>query len=165
MRKPVFLIILLILSCSKENNKMDYKTFVSPQGWFSLQLPPNWDQYEDEEGTYAFFDTIRWTGNFRLTPLKWEAHTDSNKTADFLQGELNDNQNSVKSKIGSFDCVSYKKYTIQDNEEFVMYYWTLGNNDILFISSFCIDKRKEKTKENKEALEKINAILQSIKIK
>jgi len=39
---------------------MSYKTFTSQSGWFSLTLPVDWEEYEDEdtdEGTYAFFNT------------------------------------------------------------------------------------------------------------
>ena len=40
---------------------MSYKTFTSQSGWFSLTLPVDWEEYDDEdtdEGTYAFLTVL-----------------------------------------------------------------------------------------------------------
>ena len=40
---------------------------------YSIKLPENWSEYEtDENNTNAFFDTIKWTGNLRITVMNYK---------------------------------------------------------------------------------------------
>ncbi|TPG41712.1 DUF3805 domain-containing protein [Flavobacterium pectinovorum] len=62
MKFHQLLIFLAIISC---NNKSNNRTFVSELG-YTIVLPENWDEYEDEKNTNAFFDITEWTGNLRI---------------------------------------------------------------------------------------------------
>jgi len=146
---------------------MSDNIFTSPQSWFSLTLPNGWSEYEDEEGTYAFFNVKHWTGNFRITPFKWEQTNNpgDDKAGKYILGELNDNEGAIEIKVGAFSCAHFKKSIIQDTGEFVIYYWITGQGNNLFICSFTIDKKQEETRENKSELEKVAQIIKSIRIK
>ena len=136
---------------------MTSKTFTSPNGWFSLKLPANWDEYDDEEGTSAFFNSKSWTGNFRVTPIRWTGLADPNedKAAKYILAELKENKIATKVKLGNYDCAFYKNELIQDDTQFIIYYWTTGKGNTAFICSFTIDKKQEATKLNQSELEQV----------
>jgi hypothetical protein len=146
---------------------MNSKKFTSPAGWFNLTLPENWEEYNDDvEGTSAFFNTKNWTGNLRITPIKWENLEDPNedKAAKYLAQELKNNENSTRIKIGDFECAHYRKDVLQDGEDLVIYYWITGKKNIVFICSFTIDKKQELTLENEAEIRLVQNIIKSIKI-
>jgi len=151
-----------------EEIKIEYDTFNSDLGWFSIQIPLTWERYDDaddEDGTYAFLNPTHWTGNLRITPLKWTLTTNQNKAEELIDNELIDSKNAIRSKIGMFDCASFKEYKSQDNDELVIYYWMFGAGNIFFTCSFCIDIDMESTHEHKMELKKVERILESIKLK
>ncbi len=147
---------------------MNFKTFTSQNDWFSLTIPIEWQEYDDgEEDTCAFFNAKSWTGNFRITPLRWTKILDpaEDKAAQFIAEELAENKDATQIKLGLFDCAHYKKCIKQDGEELVVYYWATGKKNDLFVCSFTIDQKQEKTKKNKSELQTVQNIIKTIKIK
>jgi hypothetical protein len=142
------------------------KTFTSENGWFSMTLPDNWSEYEDEEGTYAFFNTKEWTGNFRITPFRTEkANTSQEETrTSFIENTLKENDGAVRIKLGDLECAHYKTDIEQDNKKMVMYYWTMWQKNTLFSCSFVIDKKQEHTAINKSELQVVQDMIKSIKV-
>ena len=146
---------------------MNFKTFTSQSGWFNLSLPADWSEYDDdEEGTYAFFNSKSWTGNFRITPIRWEQVADSNedKAAKFVAKRITETEGATKIMLGDFECVYYKREMKQDNDSLVIYYWITGKKQNLFICSFTINKEQESTKQNEDELRIVEKIIKSIKI-
>ena len=37
--------------------------YISPGGWFSLEYPMGWHEFEDTEESFLFYNPDRWTGN------------------------------------------------------------------------------------------------------
>jgi hypothetical protein len=149
---------------------MAYTKFISQLGWFSLDIPTDWAEYDDgEEGTYAFFNTKSksWTGNFRITNLKCSPTQSSEKdfASHYIEGHQKSNPGPVKIKLGKFDCVHYKKDVVGDKEKFVMYYWTTAKENKLFICSFTIDKTQENTPINKRELKTVQKIIASLEVR
>jgi len=146
---------------------MTGKLFTSAQSWFNLTLPDDWSEYEDEEGTYAFFNEKNWTGNFRVTPFRWEQTTNDgdDKAAKYISGELEDNKDAVEIKLGIFPCAHYKKNLAQEGDEFIIYYWITGLKNNLFICSFTINKEQESTEKNTHELNIVETIIKSITLK
>ena len=143
------------MSC---NNKTDNQFFVSEFG-YTIILPENWAEYEDEKNTNAFFDTKEWTGNLRITPIK----TDPKKIAELLESEVKELKGKAekfKTKNG-FEGV---KYSETDKENFI-YYWYLIVKDKIFICSFTIKIAEQETQKNKMELIKVNTIIDSIQPK
>jgi hypothetical protein len=146
---------------------MDFKTFTSQNGWFSLTLPADWEEYDDgEEDTYAFFNSKSWTGNFRVTPFRWTNIVDpeEDKAAKFIEEEVTENKGATIIKLGDFACAYYKKDFEQDGDKLIVYYWATGKKNNLFICSFTIDKKKQMSKQNKNELETVQNIIKSIKL-
>lgn len=147
---------------------MDFKTFTSQNGWFSLTLPVEWQEYDDgEEDAYAFFNAKTWTGNFRITPFRWTKVMDphEDKASQFITEEMTENKGATQIKLGSLDCVHYKKSIKQDGEDLLIYYWATGKKNDLFICTFTINKKQERTKMNQPELQTVQNIIKSIKIK
>lgn len=148
---------------------MNLKRFTSASGQYCIALPKDWDEYDDdEENTHAFFNSAykEWKGNLRITQFH---RTDTielgiDKPVEFLMSEFIENEGATRRKFDSFDWVHYKKDIIQDNEEFVIYYWAIGAQNDLFICSFTVAKRQVGTRENGCELETVENILKSINI-
>ena len=143
------------MNCS---NKPETNIFTSKFG-YTIELPENWAEYDDEENVNAFFDTSEWTGNLRITPLK----IDANKNAELLKSEMesfNGKAEPFKTKTG-FEGLRYSE---KSNEDF-MYYWYVIAENKMFICSFTIDLDKKDNKENQKELTKVTEIVSSIKLK
>lgn len=145
---------------------MNSRNFTSQGGWFSLTLPVNWKEYNDgEEGTYAFFNSKAWTGNLRITPIRWENIGDPiDKAAKFIKKRLADNKQAVKIILGNWDCVHYKKEIKEGDNNFVVYYWETGKNDSVLICSFTIDKKRDGSRANRAELILVQTMIRSIVI-
>lgn len=155
MKLHRLLIFLVFMSCS---NKTNNRIFVSEFG-YTIFLPENWDEYEDEKNTNAFFDTTEWTGNLRITPIK----TDPKKIAELLESEVKDlkgRAEKFKTKNG-FEGVKYS----ETNKENFIYYWYLIVKDKIFICSFTINLTEKETQKNKMELIKVNKIIDSLRPK
>ena len=146
------LIFLVFMSCS---NKTNNRIFISEFG-YTILLPKNWSEYEDEKNTNAFFDTTNWTGNLRITPIE----IDPKKIAALFESHLND----IKTKSEKFTTQNGfegAKYAEADGENFI-YYWYIIVKDKIFICSFTIKLIEKETQKNKMELIKVNTIIDSI---
>ncbi|HEY4195580.1 MAG TPA: DUF3805 domain-containing protein [Mucilaginibacter sp.] len=142
---------------------MDYWCFTSPSNWFSLSLPGNWAEYEEEEdGTYSFFNKEKWSGNLRISQLHWNSEEDEiDQASKYVQSELTDNSNAILTKIGDWDAVFYSE---KSQDESLIYYWVTGSKNNLFACSFTTDKLSLIKEIHSEELEIVEKILNSIKI-
>jgi len=139
---------------------MKYWYFTSINKWFTIKLPENWSEYEDEEGTAAFFNTVKWSGNLRITPLRiGDAEID--KTPASVSSINNDNSNAIIIKLGDWDAAFYKK---ESSDVCTTFYWTMGTTNFWFVCSFTIDIDFLNTEINAEELIVVEEILGSIKI-
>jgi len=150
-----------------------YKKFISQNDWFSIEMPIDWDEYVDTpevEGTYAFFNTKEWTGNFRITPLKITSDEKNNAVrknvaAEYVREMRNKNTEYLLFKVRDFDCTFYKAYSKGEDYDDVIYFWNLGVGCDLIICSFTIYKKMEGTEKTEMELKNtINKMLESIKI-
>jgi len=138
---------------------MSYWEFTSSNNWFSTKLPKNWSEYEDEEGTYAFFNTDEWSGNLRITPYRWP--DDSDKAPEYIKDELNDNPNAVAIKIGDWDAAFYSK---EAKDDCLIYFWAMGIRNHLFLCSFTVDKNMVGTEKHDKELNIVENVLNNIGI-
>ncbi len=144
---------------------MKVKTYDLQHGQFSLTLPDEWEEYDDEsEDSFAFFNAVNWTGNLRITPFSWQSSIDpnENKAAQYILDELLENPGAVKITLKNFDCAFYKKSLLQDGDDLIIYYWILGDKNELYLCSFTIDRKNEQSNQNVIELETVQSILESI---
>lgn len=115
---------------------MSFKNFTSDDKKFSIELPNDWEEYDDgDEKTYAFFNASTWSGNLRITAFRWPNSTDNSrdKAAEFIEEDLAENDGAIKVKLGEWVCTYYKKDLVQDGENLLIYYWSTGKLYDLFI--------------------------------
>lgn len=143
-----------MISCVNQSGTY---TFKSKFG-YTIQLPKNWEEYEDEKNTDAFFNTTEWTGNLRLTPIT----IDQTKSVQLLKNEaasLNGKAILFTTKSG-FEGL---KFTEENGEDY-MYYWYVYAKDKMFICSFTIDTNQKDSNKNKEELLLVSGIINSLKL-
>ena len=51
--------------------------YISPGGWFSLEYPMGWHEFEDTEESFLFYNPDRWTGDRKSTRLNSSHSTSS----------------------------------------------------------------------------------------
>jgi hypothetical protein len=153
MKFVLLITFVLFMNC---NNKIDSQNFVSEFG-YSIVLPENWAEYDDEKNTNAFFDTTDWTGNLRITPIKIEPK----KGTELLEDEINsfDGQAEKFKTQNGFEGLKYS----EKSEEDYIYYWYLIVKDKMFICSFTINLTEKETKKNEAEIAKVAKIIESIR--
>jgi len=123
---------------------------------YSIKLPENWSEYEaDEKNTNAFFDTTKWTGNLRITPINYEI---KNPTEYLRKLQLE----KEAEKINWINVTGIYYVENKNNEK--INYWYLIQNNQLFICSFLIGQLEGKTEIENE-LNKVSNILKTLKTK
>ena len=115
--------------------------YISPGGWFSLEYPMGWHEFEDTEESFLFYNPDRWTGNFRISAYKDEA-------ADYgpqcIAYELKENTSSALVKVGKWDC-AYSAETFQEEGAWVHHsYLDDRRGESLFECSFTVSKGGDK---------------------
>jgi hypothetical protein len=150
---------------------MEYKTFIADNKLFKLDLPEDWDQYDDEDdddNAYAFFNakSPEWRGNLRITlfigkPLSGKA---SSMVSDIIESQLYENDKAERIKIANFDCAHYKDQIEDDDEELSIWYWTFGVDNILFICSFTAPGYEQTPQQQMTGFDVAEKILHSIQI-
>ncbi len=89
----------------------DLTSFTTEDNKYSWKIPTYWAEYDDDdEGTYAFFNTEIWTGNLRITPaiLGHDTEAPNDKFKNLIEGEIKDNEGAIKTYIGNYECAHYK---------------------------------------------------------
>lgn len=111
--------------------------YISPGGWFSLEYPVSWSEFEDTEGTFLFYNPNNWCGNFRISAFKDVSRNYAKQCMDY---ELEHNPTSTVVKIGTWDCI-YSAETFQEQGAwYTTHIWMTGKDDISFECSFTVPK-------------------------
>ncbi|WP_148041366.1 DUF3805 domain-containing protein [Rufibacter immobilis] len=167
MMKRTIIFLAIIVCCFSCNNETGYKEFTSEQDWFTIQLPDNWSETKDNEGTYIFYDEENWKGTFRITPIRLDSRKVKDTVTDLLARQLKDkaSKGAKMVKIGDFDCVFYKEYVQETSGEVLMYKWTLGSSNTVFLVSYATKKEIEATESHPEELRQVENVIKSLQIK
>ena len=116
--------------------------YISPGGWFSLNYPVGWMEFEDTEDTFLFYNPNQWSGNFRISAYR---DADKDYAKQCLEWELKNNPTSVCVKVGEWDC-AYSSETFQDSGAwYTTHLWVTGKGDLSFECSFTVEKGGERT--------------------
>ena len=118
------------------------KKFISPQAWFSMTYPIDWNEFEDGEGTFLFFNPDVWTGNFRISAYKEEASKrgSANYGQEAVAQEFRQNDSASMVKVGPHNC-AYSKEMFEDGDTYyTQHTWIIGIENMAFESSFTVPK-------------------------
>lgn len=115
--------------------------YISPGGWFSLEYPATWSEFEDMEESFLFYNPNQWNGNFRISAYK-DATKDYGRQC--IAYELKNNPTSTSVKVGEWEC-AYSAETFQeDGAWYTTHIWVTGKDDICFECSFTVAKGGER---------------------
>lgn len=116
--------------------------YISPGGWFSLEYPVTWSEFEDTEESFLFYNPNQWNGNFRISAYK---DTDKDYGRQCIAYELKQNPTSTSVKVGDWEC-AYSAETFQEEGAwYTTHIWVTGKEDICFECSFTVAKGGERT--------------------
>ena len=116
--------------------------YISPGGWFSLEYPATWSEFEDTEESFLFYNPNKWNGNFRISAYK-DAANDYGRQC--IAYELKNNPTSTLIKVGEWEC-AYSAETFQEEGAwYTTHIWVTGKGDICFECSFTVSKGGERT--------------------
>lgn len=115
--------------------------YISPGGWFSLEYPANWSEFEDTEESFLFYNPNQWNGNFRISAYKDATKDYARQCIAF---ELKNNPTSTAVKVGEWNC-AYSAETFQESGAwYTSHIWVTGKDDICFECSFTVAKGGER---------------------
>ena len=115
--------------------------YISPGGWFSLEYPAAWSEFEDTEESFLFYNPNKWNGNFRISAFKSDAKDYGKQCIAF---ELKENPTASAVKVGEWDC-AYSAETFQEEGAwYTTHLWVTGKGDICFECSFTVAKGGER---------------------
>lgn len=157
--KIIFLTILI--GC----DHVGQKHFESSKGWFELDYPGHWTQFNEEDGTYLFMDSDDWKGNLRITAMRIENDNEPGRIKRNLREELEQRRGSTMITLGKMDAVYWTKEVEEEGDSLLVYHWTTGDNGTLLICSFVTDKNKIGQKEVREELQHAIRTLESISVR
>ena len=116
--------------------------YISPGGWFSLEYPATWCEFEDTEETFLFYNPNKWSGNFRISAYKDAAKDYARQCIAY---ELKNNPTSTNTKVGAWDCAYSAETFLEEGAWYTTHIWVTGKEDICFECSFTVAKGGERT--------------------
>lgn len=110
-------ILTILISC----DLVGQKHFKSSKGWFELDYPGHWTQFDEEDGTYLFMDNDDWKGNLRITAMRIENNKEPGRIQRNLIEELEQKRGSKMIRLGSMDAVYWTKDVEQEGDSLFVY--------------------------------------------
>lgn len=92
------------------------KKFIAPGGWFSLEYPADFYEFEDEEGSFLFYNPEKWSGNLRVSASK-DSNNHYAKRA--LQDELLNYPGARRVQYGPWECVTSMEHFTEKGKQYV----------------------------------------------
>lgn len=118
------------------------KKFISPQAWFSMYYPLDWNEFEDTESSFLFYNPNLWSGNFRISAFKKDIKLPDARYygKDAIKAELQSNSTASLVKVGNLDCAYSKEMFQEEGTFYVNHFWITGIGNVAFECSFTVPK-------------------------
>lgn len=113
-----------------------FKKFISPEAWFSMCYPAEWNEFEDGEGSFLFYNPNEWTGNFRISAFKGHAKYAS----ECVQEELKQNEAARLTTVGLWECAASQEMFEEEGAWYTTHLWVFGRGELVFECSFTVAK-------------------------
>ena len=116
--------------------------YIAPGGWFSLEYPAGWREFEDTEESFLFYDPDKWSGNFRISAYRG---ADTNYGKECVSYELKENPAAELTLIRGVQSA----YSVDSFQEegiwYTSHFWVIDCRDICVECSFTVAKGGDKT--------------------
>lgn len=110
------------------------KKFISPGGWFSIEYPATWNEFEDSAESFLFYNPNVWGGNFRISAYKDVRSIDYGARA--VSEELKNNKGALLKKIGTLNCAYSREDFEENGVDYTMHWWITGLGNVSCECSF-----------------------------
>ena len=113
------------------------KKYKSPGSWFSIEYPDAWHEFEDEAGSFLFYNPDAWTGNFRIS-----ANMDNSPdyARNVIRDELAQYSDAELVTIGRHEF-AYSRETFQENGSwYTSHFWVTGYKQMVVYATFTCAK-------------------------
>lgn len=129
------------------------KKYISPGSWFSFEYPESWHEFEDEAGSFLFYNPDVWSGNFRIS-ASLDASPDF--AAETMQDELEQYADATLVKFGGREYV-YSRETFEEGGSwYTSHFWVTGAANMALYCTFTVAKDQPITD--------VNNVLASLKL-
>ncbi len=109
--------------------------YISPGSWFYICLPDGWHEFEDSEDCFLFYNPECWNGNFRISAYKGERNDYARRC---MADEIRQTQGSKQTRIGTWDCVTFRVDFQEEGTDYTTYFWVTGAQDVLVECSLTV---------------------------
>lgn len=99
------------------------KKFISPGGWFSIAYPADFFEFEEEEGSFLFYNPNRWSGNLRVSASK---DASPRYASQVMRDELKQFAGALLEKVGPWDCVYTQECFEEEGQAYVCHTLVTG---------------------------------------
>lgn len=125
------------------------KKYISSGSWFSFEYPNAWHEFEDQEGSFLFYNPSTWTGNLRVSA---SLDTSADFARNVMRDELAQYADAQLVEIGGKEFV-YSRETFQEGEAwYTTHFWVTGYRNMAVFVTFTTSKGGD-TCEAKAVLE------------
>lgn len=102
-----------------------------------MQYPATWSEFEDEEGSFLFYNPEKWDGNFRISAYKDRSATYARESIAY---ELEQNDQAVRKMVGPWECAYSCETFMEGNEAYTSHFWVTGAGNVSVECSFTVVK-------------------------
>ena len=122
------------------NNMTTDKKFIAPGGWFSLNYPPSWSEFEDNEDSFLFYNPEEWSGNFRISAYRGgvDKKTGLSYGATTLKQTFKEKPSAQSITLGSYTCAYGKEMFMEEEAYYTTHWWVVDANELVFDCSFTV---------------------------
>ena len=113
---------------------LETKRFIAPGGWFAMQYPNTWSEFEDSTESFLFYNPDVWDGNFRISA--YQENGNRQFGLESLRQCLVQNSSASRITIGSFQAAYSEELFEEDETEFITYNWEIAAGSLLIEVSF-----------------------------
>lgn len=113
---------------------VETKRFIAPGGWFAIQYPSTWSEFEDSTESFLFYNPDVWDGNFRISAYQEKGNHQFGPES--LRQCLIHNPSASRVTVGDFQAAYYQELFEEDEQEFVTHSWEIAAGSLLVVVSF-----------------------------
>ncbi|MGL5957281.1 MAG: DUF3805 domain-containing protein [Phocaeicola sp.] len=111
--------------------------YIAPGGWFSLEYPEGWHEFEDSEESFLFYNPNHWAGNFRISAFRGEQKSYGKECIAY---ELKQNKKATLVKVGKWDAAYALQTFVEEGTAYSSHFWVVGCDDLSIECSFTVAK-------------------------
>lgn len=115
--------------------------FISPGGWFSIELPQTWNEFEDTPESFLFYNPDKWNGNFRISAYRDRSDRYAEECIKF---EVENNDAKIVN-VGRWKCAYICESFQEEGAWYTSHIWITGEKDTSIECSFTVSKGGDKS--------------------